>query len=255
MQWCDTVQAECGIGAEQERSQEGDGGTTMTPTSGSGDSRDQTSRRAGGKGDDRDDASRQAREERDPLSRESAYTKEFSEAVGRTIKVIRTDLGMGRRELAEAVGISYSYLTEIENGNKPASSTVLRPIAHALGLRLSQLAEAAELRLEARGLEPHSFDAHGLEMREEALASPSAPSAQYLPAYQSVAQSMAQEPRRGPAPNPNLLGSPSQSAMRPSLRGPRRDLRNAVLELERLIEHMAEDDVERLLDFARRLVR
>ena len=58
----------------------------------------------------------------------------FVEALGRTIKVLRTDLGIDRRTLAQEAGISYSYLTEIENGNKPPSSSVLGPIASALGM-------------------------------------------------------------------------------------------------------------------------
>ena len=70
----------------------------------------------------------------------------FAEALGRTIKVVRTDRGIDRRDLAEAAGISYSYLTEIENGNKPPSSSVLEPIARALGLRMSELIQAAEDR-------------------------------------------------------------------------------------------------------------
>jgi transcriptional regulator with XRE-family HTH domain len=78
------------------------------------------------------------------------YPPGFAEALGRTIKVIRTDLGIERRDLAERAGISYSYITEIENGNKPPSSSVLGPIATALGLRMSQLIEAAEGRMEAQ---------------------------------------------------------------------------------------------------------
>ena len=45
------------------------------------------------------------------------------------------------------------------------------------------------------------------------------------------------------------------SSMRPSLRGPNRDTRAAVIELERLLQNMAPEDVERLLDYARRLAR
>jgi hypothetical protein len=43
--------------------------------------------------------------------------------------------------------------------------------------------------------------------------------------------------------------------MQPSLRGANRDLRSVMLELERLLRQMAPDDIERLLDYARRLVR
>ena len=70
----------------------------------------------------------------------------LTRALGRSIKVLRADRGLGRRQLADMAGISYSYLTEIENGNKPASNTVLGPIADALGVRLHELIADAENR-------------------------------------------------------------------------------------------------------------
>lgn len=188
-------------------------------------------------GDQSGDRPRTPRDSRS--SSDSAYSREFAEAIGRTIKVIRTDLGIERRELAAKVGISYSYLTEIENGNKPASSTVLRPLAHALGLRLSQLTEAAEHRLDAR------TDAQGVE---SAWAEPSSePSLERQASYNLLMSS--------PAPRASRSASPQQWAMRPSLRGQGRELRGAIIELEGLLHHMAPDDIERLLDYARRLAR
>lgn len=153
------------------------------------------------------------------------YPPGFAEALGRTIKVIRTDLGLERRELAERAGISYSYVTEIENGNKPPSSSVLGPIATALGLRMSELIEAAEGRMETRGTE-RNFNA----LMEE-------------PAHYSRSDDQAR------------VAFGDYSSMRPSLRGPNRDKRAAVIELERLMQNMAPDDIERLLDYARRLAR
>ncbi len=153
------------------------------------------------------------------------YPPGFAEALGRTIKVIRTDLGIERRDLAERAGISYSYITEIENGNKPPSSSVLGPIATALGLRMSQLIEAAEGRMEAQ---PTGSNLNAL-MEESALYARSDDQARVV------------------------FGE--YSSMRPSLRGPNRDTRAAVIELERLLRGMAPEDVERLLDFARRLAR
>ena len=69
----------------------------------------------------------------------------YQEALGRAIKVVRTERGLERRELAERAGISYSFLAEIENGNKPPSTDVLLAIAQALGLRPSELHAAADL--------------------------------------------------------------------------------------------------------------
>ena len=139
--------------------------------------------------------------------------------------MIRTDLGIERRDLAERAGISYSYITEIENGNKPPSSSVLGPIAAALGLRMSQLIEAAEGRMETQGTEWN-------------LNSPMEESALYAR-----------------SDDPAQVPFGEYSSMRPSLRGPNRDKRTAVIELERLMRNMAPEDIERLLDYARRLTR
>ncbi|NLO28592.1 MAG: helix-turn-helix transcriptional regulator [Actinobacteria bacterium] len=156
---------------------------------------------------------------------DSRHPPGFTEALGRTIKVIRTDLGIERRDLAERAGISYSYITEIENGNKPPSSSVLGPIASALGLRMSQLIEAAEGRMETQGTERN-------------LNAPPEKSALYAQ-YDDQAWV--------------VFGD--YSPMRPSLRGPSRDRRTTIIELERLLRDMAPEDVERLLDYARRLAR
>ena len=103
---------------------------------------------------------------------ESKYALWFSGALGRTIKVIRTDLGVERRELAAKAGISYSYLTEIENGNKPPSSSVLAPIASALGLRMSQLIDAAEARMERQNVAAWSEGASAAGAPDAAYGGP-----------------------------------------------------------------------------------
>ncbi len=77
--------------------------------------------------------------------------RDFYEALGRAIKVARTEQGLERKELARLSGLSYPYLSEIEKGKKRASTEALLPIARALGLRQSELLERAELLLE-RGL-------------------------------------------------------------------------------------------------------
>jgi len=85
-----------------------------------------------------------------PLS-QASRGKDFYAALGRAIKVTRTEQGLERKELARLSGLSYPYLSEIEKGKKRASTDAMRPIARALGLRQSQLLERAELLLE-RGL-------------------------------------------------------------------------------------------------------
>jgi transcriptional regulator with XRE-family HTH domain len=68
----------------------------------------------------------------------------YYEFLGRAIKVERVARGMDRRVLAERAGISYPYLSEIENGGKRPSSSSLLSIADALGLGPSELMGAAE---------------------------------------------------------------------------------------------------------------
>lgn len=58
---------------------------------------------------------------------------------------------------------------------------------------------------------------------------------------------------RSDSPARNAL--PQAYTMQPSLRGSNRDLRAALIELERLMRAMAPEDIERLLDYARRLAR
>ena len=167
----------------------------------------------------------------------------FVEALGRTIKVLRTDLGIDRRTLAQEAGISYSYLTEIENGNKPPSSSVLGPIASALGMRLSQLIQAAEDRVETAELAQERSPAHdSLSAAGPAAARRETEAGESLPVLDRFELELRAAPSR-------------QYAMRPSFRGPNRNLRSALMELEALLPSLSPEDLERLLDFARRLSR
>jgi transcriptional regulator with XRE-family HTH domain len=97
----------------------------------------------------------------------------WAEALGHTIKVIRTDLGFGRRRLAGLAGISYSYLSAIENGAKVPSAKILHVLAERLELQPHELYAAAEARL-ARGLRPSDgtveTDAAIIEAQEQRFA-------------------------------------------------------------------------------------
>ena len=169
---------------------------------------------------------------------EPGYSPAFAKALGREIKVMRTDQGIERREFAERAGISYSYITEIENGNKPPSSSVLEDIASALGMRMSQLIQAAEERMDTAELEQERSAPHEAQMLQSSLALHGGTT---ITPEQLNLQLRSALPRR--------------YAMRPSLRGPNRNLRAALMELEELLRNMATEDVERLLDYARRLAR
>jgi transcriptional regulator with XRE-family HTH domain len=109
----------------------------------------------------------------------------YHEAVGRAIRVLRTERGMERKELAAASGLSYAYLSEIETGRKRASSKALYLIAEALGLRPSELlalgdryaerdASAASVVMEQSLPEPAS-PAPEAVLRQQSASAPSAP--------------------------------------------------------------------------------
>jgi transcriptional regulator with XRE-family HTH domain len=173
-----------------------------------------------------------------PASRGRSYDVHLTEAVGRTIKVLRTDLGLGRKDLATRAGISYSYLTEIENGNKPASTSVLVPIADALGLQLHELIAAAEARLAPEpATEDQLFTSQGAEAfweesRQRGVAPPSVRRRQAYP-------SLLKSDRRSMYAQP---GMPPHASTRDLLR-----------ELEELFPLLNPEDQRRVVDLVRRL--
>lgn len=75
-------------------------------------------------------------------------TDSWQSALGHTIKVRRTDVGMSRQQLADASTISYSYLSAIENGAKVPSTKILRVIADRLGLETKELLALVDARLD-----------------------------------------------------------------------------------------------------------
>ncbi len=169
----------------------------------------------------------------------------FAHALGRTIKVLRTDHGLSRKDLARQVGISYSYLTEIENGNKPPSNTILGAIAVVLGMQLHELIADAELRLVPA-------DAQSELQPQQAALWP-------------------RQLREGPAP-PSMRRQMAMRAWAPGAEGPlqeelqptypsrrydqeRRSASAGLRELEALVMRLSPEDLERVLDLARRLAR
>lgn len=87
---------------------------------------------------------------------ESGYgTVDFAAALGHTIKVLRTDRGIERKELADRAGISYSHLASIEAGKKQPSPQMLTALAEALGMANHELLESVEYR-RRRNLRPSS---------------------------------------------------------------------------------------------------
>ena len=57
------------------------------------------------------------------------------------IKVWREHRGLTQRQLAETVGISTPYLSQLESGKRKGTTDVLSAIAEALGLALDDIVE------------------------------------------------------------------------------------------------------------------
>ncbi len=63
--------------------------------------------------------------------------------LGRAIRVIRTELGLSRRDLEERTRLSYPYLSEIEAGKKTPSPVALQAITNALEVPEEELLDRA----------------------------------------------------------------------------------------------------------------
>lgn len=69
--------------------------------------------------------------------------KSEKKGLGRAIRVIRTELGLSRRELEERTRLSYTYLSEIEAGKKTPSPVALQAISIALEVPEEELLDRA----------------------------------------------------------------------------------------------------------------
>jgi transcriptional regulator with XRE-family HTH domain len=90
--------------------------------------------------------------------------------LGDVLRRQRQRQGRTLREVSAAARVSLGYLSEVERGQKEASSELLASICDALGVRMSQLMsevsgelEVAELKLTpgVRPLEPVGSSANG----------------------------------------------------------------------------------------------
>src|SRR3954447_2344209 len=104
---------------------------------------------------------------------------EAARRLGRAIRVRREQLDLKRRQLHEAAGISYPYLSEIENGAKEPSPQRLRAIAEALQTTPEELlARGAALPLEPNEVTPERSEPDSPEARSAfalSVANPSIP--------------------------------------------------------------------------------
>lgn len=66
------------------------------------------------------------------------------QALGRSIRELRTKLGLSQEELAIATGLHRNYVGGIERGERNPSFTNILKISAALGVRASALFDRAE---------------------------------------------------------------------------------------------------------------
>ena len=63
----------------------------------------------------------------------------WREALGRALRLRRTDMGLTLAQVSERSGVSTQFLSEIERGLKDPSSEVIEAVAEVLGLQLPQI--------------------------------------------------------------------------------------------------------------------
>jgi len=67
--------------------------------------------------------------------------KEEDEQIGKRIKEVRQKIGLTQEELGERAELHYSYIGQLERGNKLPSIKTLKKIAAALNIKLEALLE------------------------------------------------------------------------------------------------------------------
>jgi transcriptional regulator with XRE-family HTH domain len=72
------------------------------------------------------------------------------EAVGHTLRDARTSQARTLRDVAREARVSLGYLSEVERGQKEASSELLNAICEALGLTLSSVINSVAHELVSR---------------------------------------------------------------------------------------------------------
>lgn len=91
--------------------------------------------------------------------------KEFLRGLGRTIRAHRRSAGLTQEQLAEAIGSSSEWMSQVERGVGTPSVAILLRIATAVGTTPLALIEAAS------GVEPEDEALHDLQVRARRLPS------------------------------------------------------------------------------------
>ena len=71
------------------------------------------------------------------------------EAVGATLRAARTEQSRTLRDVARDARVSLGYLSEVERGQKEASSELLAAICSALGLTLSHVVSDVSVHIKS----------------------------------------------------------------------------------------------------------
>jgi transcriptional regulator with XRE-family HTH domain len=165
-----------------------------------------------------------------PATQDPAYF----EALGRAIKVARTERGLSRKELAAKAKISYPYIADIESGRGRPSSKALLAVAAALGLSPSALMAMGESFVQ-RMQEPSTA-------AEAPMVAPAESSRSWF---------------RGEVPPMARMSSPAPEMEERLQRGTSEPLQRSAgerEELHRLIDELPDEDLPLALELARRLL-
>ncbi|RSX51335.1 XRE family transcriptional regulator [Bifidobacterium samirii] len=81
----------------------------------------------------------------------ASHELSLREAIGQVLRELRTGDRKTLREVSEKAGVSLGYLSEVERGQKEASSELLSSIAESLGVGTPQMLRMVADRLEAAG--------------------------------------------------------------------------------------------------------
>ncbi|TPF92640.1 helix-turn-helix domain-containing protein [Bifidobacterium sp. UTBIF-78] len=86
-----------------------------------------------------EDAEYKPRTAAQPVAVEEPRVVSLREAIGHVLRDLRTRDRRTLREVSEKAGVSLGYLSEVERGQKEASSELLSSIADALGVTTAQM--------------------------------------------------------------------------------------------------------------------
>jgi transcriptional regulator with XRE-family HTH domain len=184
----------------------------------------------------------------------------FDRALARAVRLLRTERGLERRELAERAGLSYTYLSEIETGKKRPAAQRLLAIAQALDLRPHELMALAETMIAEEAAAEEAKEAEDVAELTAAVSESLAERPRFFHAPPEAHGLAVPPPPSAPAFSPLNEPPPQQSApptgrAAPQQRARQPDAAAALRELRLLLARLAPEDVERVLDLARRLVR